>query len=365
VDLYKKCKNTIKKSRGFTLVELLVVIAIIGILIALLLPAIQAAREAARRSQCTNNLKQVGTAAANHISTNNRLPTGGWNCRWIGNPDWGTGRHQPGGWVFNLLPYMEQKQTYMMQTSLKGAARANAAVTMIRTCIPYMNCPTRRPSQLMPLDVGSALTHFYIEDNNQTPETGASQFVGARSDYAANGGTINFDPNSGTPSWNGNGNGIGDINNTHDVMLKPAFGYCADYRHITGVIFCGSLIRPVDVRDGTAHTIMVGEKYIPRDAYLTGTDSGDNECMYIGDNPDITRWTANSLTTPTNPAPTPPLRDIPGFQNLVGFGAAHPSSLNFVMCDGSVHTIAYTVDGTTFMRLGSRNDGMLTDGNVY
>ena len=179
--LNKKCNNTITKSRGFTLVELLVVIAIIGILIALLLPAIQAAREAARRSQCSNNLKQMGMAAQNHVSTNNRLPTGGWSCRWIGNPDWGTGRHQPGGWMFNLLPFIEQKQTYMMQVGKTGAARINLAETMIRTCIPYLNCPSRRASALLPLDPNSNLNYFYINDTDHTPDHSGdkSQFLGA------------------------------------------------------------------------------------------------------------------------------------------------------------------------------------------
>jgi prepilin-type N-terminal cleavage/methylation domain-containing protein/prepilin-type processing-associated H-X9-DG protein len=351
-------KQKQRQSRGFTLVELLVVIAIIGILVALLLPAIQSAREAARRMQCSNNLKQVGSAAQMHISTNNVLPTGGWSCMWIGNPDWGTGRHQPGGWIFNLLPFMEQKQTYMVQSGLTGAARANAAVTMIRTCISYMNCPTRRASQLMPLDTTSALTHFYIDDTNQTPEAAAGQFIGARSDYAANGGSVYWDPNSGSNSI-GTAYVISGVRTTSQIMAKGTFGWTADYHNITGVIFCGSVIRPIDVRDGTAHTIMVGEKYINRDAYLTGTDSGDNECMYIGDNPDITRWTGTDAT------PLMPTHDRAGYSNFQLFGSAHPSSVNFVMCDGSVHSIAYAIDGLSFSRLGSRADGKGIDGNTY
>ena len=137
---------------GFTLVELLVVIAIIGILVALLLPAVQAAREASRRSHCSNNLKQLGLAAQLHVDTHGFLPSSGWGDAWVGCPDLGAGRKQPGSWAYQLLNYMEQsvRRQVGLQFQCGDPNSAAAIREMVATPIPTFNCPSRRSAQAYP-----------------------------------------------------------------------------------------------------------------------------------------------------------------------------------------------------------------------
>ena len=156
------------RRRAFTLVELLVVIAIIGILVALLLPAIQAAREAARRNQCKNNLKQMALACLNHEATHGHLPTSGWGWRWQGDSNRGYGKDQPGGWPFNILPYIEQPAVRDLVRGISAADRAAfaaAMLQMVQTPIDVFNCPSRRALTLYPLErkksiFGSELDHL-------------------------------------------------------------------------------------------------------------------------------------------------------------------------------------------------------------
>ncbi|MCU0959477.1 MAG: DUF1559 domain-containing protein [Pirellulaceae bacterium] len=161
---------------GFTLVELLVVISIIGLLLALLLPAVQATRESARRVQCANHLKQLSLACLLHESTHGFLPSGGWRWDWAGDPDRGFGRSQPGGWIYSILPYVEQEPLHSQGA---GKPYVEKRADLARTCqtpLSILHCPSRRAAIAYP--------------NNETPLNILPIPTAARTDYAANGGMV-------------------------------------------------------------------------------------------------------------------------------------------------------------------------------
>jgi prepilin-type N-terminal cleavage/methylation domain-containing protein len=132
----RRGESRLRKAAGFTLVELLVVVAIVAVLIGLLLPAIQKIREAAHRVQCRNNLKQIGLAALNHESVYGRLPGGGWTGRWLGEPDRGTGRPQPGGWIYQLLRFIEQDNLAAWGAGLPRRSLTGPASSGRLVCAP-------------------------------------------------------------------------------------------------------------------------------------------------------------------------------------------------------------------------------------
>ena len=131
---------------GFTLVELLVVIAIIATLMGLLLPAVQSVREAARRVQCANNLRQLATGMLTFENTNKHLPSGGWAWTWAADPDRGSSVEQPAGWLYSILPFIEQTATHELGADGKPdewtTPQLEGAVKRAAATVAIMNCPS-------------------------------------------------------------------------------------------------------------------------------------------------------------------------------------------------------------------------------
>jgi prepilin-type N-terminal cleavage/methylation domain-containing protein/prepilin-type processing-associated H-X9-DG protein len=358
--MYRSNRQSANRSRdpaGFTLVELLVVITIIAILIALLLPAVQAAREAARQVQCRNNIKQLSLGCLSHESATGRYPTGGWGYSWVGDADRGTDWRQPGGWIYNVLPFIDQQALHDMGAGLDTTAKYAAHLQRVGVPLYVLYCPSRRKTTAYPWNTttGNAAAGQPLA-NAGMPTTAA------RSDYAANSG--NAYVHCGSPvaaawaSWVSGGSGprsVTDVENPQGQMAAAArttFNNVAANAH--GIVYCGSMIRPADVTDGASGTYLLGEKFLSPDYYDNGGDQGDNESAMMGDNADIGRFSY-----------WPPLRDTPGVAGRYGFGSAHPNGFQMAFCDGSVDMIGFSIDATVNAYLCDRKDGQVVDAKSH
>ncbi len=316
---------------GYSLIDTLMVMAILGLLLQLLLPAVQATRESARRMQCSSRLRQIGLAFHAHQQAKGHYPSGGWHFHWVGEPERGTGPSQPGSWAYNLLDYVGESELRRIGSGLTGEARTAAIARRCAQPLALFYCPTRRAAKPYP------------HQSNRLPITRGGRLMqpldwAAKTDYAANCGdssTVEYDWQWPGPQSLEEGD-------------RPSFTWPSTHER-TGIVFGRSKIRPRQILDGQSKTYLVGEKFIDTQHYTSGNDWGDNENLYAGFNNDNCRSTA-----------TLPHRDRPRKEYKTSFGSAHPSVWNVVMCDGSVQARSFAIDPTVHRRGGNRRDRPVT-----
>jgi prepilin-type N-terminal cleavage/methylation domain-containing protein/prepilin-type processing-associated H-X9-DG protein len=287
---------SVRFRRGFTLVELLVVIAIIGVLVALLLPAIQAAREAARGSQCKNNLKQLGIALHNYHDCVGRLPPG-----WLANKPEGV----PGwGWSSFLLPYLEQRNLDdMIKRHLPIADAANQQQR--ETSVASLLCGSDPHPKIFTI-FGGADSGDEEEAFATNIDSGTPLFRMARSNYVG-------------------------VFGVSEIEELPAAG--------EGAFFFLSRTRFAEITDGLSNTLVVGERYAKQgNSVWAGVVEGANEAMVrvvgIGDH------------VPNDP-----------HHHFDDFASYHPGGVHFLYGDGSVQRINNQIDLSVYQALCTRNGG--------
>jgi prepilin-type N-terminal cleavage/methylation domain-containing protein/prepilin-type processing-associated H-X9-DG protein len=356
-----KCMSLPKRSRGFTLIELLVVIAIIAVLVSLLLPAVQQAREAARRTQCKNNLKQLGLAMHNYHDTFNVFPPGHVSDFPAVSPYVSPGNlasSERGCWTWGtmILPYIDLANVYNVlspgsqKPQTVAADTVNGGLRTLQTPQPGFRCPS---------DTGPALNTF----DNTTP--GNEMIAGNYSRYITDGvGKIAI----ATSNYMA-------VSNAGDSTTPAINPY--QYGAALGVSFQNSRVGIRDITDGTSNTLHIGER-----AWKYGTlIAGAGTIYAISADPltnidQSTSWNIKSANTNVHSLTYDGLNaTVNRAHQARAFNSAHTGGVQFLLCDGSVRFLSENIDQrkgsvstagypadivtNTLGRLACRNDGLV------
>jgi prepilin-type N-terminal cleavage/methylation domain-containing protein len=337
-----------QQSRAFTLVELLVVIAIIGVLVALLLPAVQAAREAARRAQCSNNLKQLGLALHQYHEAMSAFPPGyGFQKSPYGS---GLSNNEiEWTWCNRIWPYLEETVDADWG-SLSGVPTTSspAAVRIVSVKVYSMRCPSD-PS----VQTGM---------NERTQKCFATTTIYSRTSYAGNAGQGQME----------------DFITDPTTGQKETIAQALARKQRQAVFFFNSSTSIAHIRDGTSNTILLSEVIPGGDCTARGSISYDEGPLIMFDyppndlTPDITRWCDPEDFAPNAIAPcvkgASPPNGILGWtfdMVLHTSRGAHPGGVMTARCDGSVHFMSEAVSSLVWQSLGTPNGKEVIDASGY
>jgi type II secretory pathway pseudopilin PulG len=327
------------RRRAWSLLELVVVLGILGLLGAVALNSIQAARESARQLHCLNNLRQVGLGTLSFESARQHYPTGGWGWRWVADSEVHPRYGQPGGWIYQLLPYLESGKVYDLPRVSGDRNSIEIGIhKLLATSCTLFHCPTRGNSKLVPFN-GERISRIFNLETNPS-------FV-ALTDYAANGGTKQI--SSAGPK----GRSLMEIDSHLWTSLADS----------NGMMLYHNRIRPVNVTAGLSNVLWVAEKFVGHLNYDFDFAGGNDQSLYSGEGSDIRRF-ANSRILPETlggnevnviDGDTNTLETTVDYGSKDAFGSPHPNTMNSVMADGSTRRLDLDIDIDLFRRLSMRH----------